>query len=450
MGHSLEMSTLTTAEPQPESPPAGPEPPPAETAKVVRIVWRAFWTSRLVVLLSGMFAVLQFGLQTGWQGFDPFRLTTPFGYFGNLLVAPSARWDSVWYLEIAHFGYRHQLGRTAFFPLYPGLIHVVGVVIGSDLAAGILISLVCFAVALFLLYQLVLLDASPEIAETTVVLLAFAPMAFFFSAVYTESLFLMLSVGCILQARRGRWWAAGVLGGLAAASRNGGVLLIVPAAILFLYGPRADLAARATRWAAVERSRLRTLLPRYRLSPQVLWLALIPAGIAAYLIYTAITAGNWLDPFHAEQLWYHHTTTPFTGAWDGAVAAWDGLRQLIHGPAPPVYFQLSGGDPLLEAGQNLMLFSFLVVGLIACIGVFREQPFAYGAYTLLGVALPLSSPIVPQPLSSLPRYLMVLFPMFIWAAGLLVRRRLTTQGIAAAAVLLGVFTAEFATWRWVA
>lgn len=448
MGHSPDVSTLTT-QPQPESPPAGDGRPPADRAEVARIVWRAFWTSRLVVLLSGMFAVLQFGPSPGWKAFDPFGLTTPFGYFGNLLAAPFARWDSVWYLEIAHFGYRDQLGRTAFFPLYPGLIHVVGTVISSDLVAGVLISLVCFAVALFLLYQLVVLDASREVAETTLLLVAFSPMAFYFSAVYTESLFLLLSVGCILQARRGRWWAAGLFGGFAAASRNGGVLLLVPVAILFLYGPRADVTARATSWAALEGTRLRALVPRYRLTAEVLWLALIPAGIAAYLIYTAITAGNALDPFHAEKLWFHHTTTPFTGAWDGAVAAWDGLRQLLHGPAPPIYFKLSGGNPLVGGGQNLMLFSFLVAGLIACVGVFRRLPFAYGAYALLGLALPLSNPVVPQPLSSFPRYEVVLFPLFIWWAGLLVRRRMITVGVAATAVLLGVFTAEFATWRWV-
>ena len=67
----------------------------------VRVAWRALWASRLVVLLSGVFAVLSFGLAAGWPGFDPTRLTAPFGYFGNLLVAPFARWDSSWFLAIA-------------------------------------------------------------------------------------------------------------------------------------------------------------------------------------------------------------------------------------------------------------------------------------------------------------------------------------------------------------
>jgi hypothetical protein len=136
--------------------------------------------------------------------------------------------------------------------------------------------------------------------------------------------------------------------------------------------------------------------------------------------------------------------------WDGAVAAWDGLRQLIHGPPPPIYFTKAGGDPLRVAGQNLMLFGFLVLGAVAGIGAFRRLPFAYGAYALAALALPLSYPVGPQPLASLPRYEVVLFPLFMWAAVWLEERRLSTNAIAANAVLLGLFTAEFATWRFVA
>ena len=57
---------------------------------------------------------------------------------------------------------------------------------------------------------------------------------------------------------------------------------------------------------------------------------------------------------------------------------------------------------------------------------------------------------VPSPLASFPRYELVVFPLFIWAADLAVTRwRLVTTAIPAGAVLLGLFTAEFATWRWV-
>ena len=413
----------------------------------VSVAWEALWTSRLVVFFAGVLAVLSFGNAPNWRGYDPLRLTAPFGYLGNLLAAPFARWDSVWYLAIAHGGYHHEAARTAFFPLYPLLLRGVGIVIGSDLIAGVLVSIVAFAVALVVLYRLVALELGDELARLTVMLIAFCPMSYFFSALYSESLFLALSLACILQARTGRWAYAGIFGALAAAERNTGVVLIVPVVLLFLYGPRADRAPAPPPAGA---SRLRSLVPRYRPSPSLAWALLVPAGLGVYVLVLALSTGDGLAPFHAQQVWFRHFAGPFGGVWDGAVAAWDGLRQLLHGPAPPVYFANAGGDPLVVAGQNLMLFAFLVAGAVALIGSFRRLPFAYGAYSLVALALPLSYPVTPQPLMSLPRYEVVLFPLFMWSAWWLKRRRLDASGLAALAVLLGLFTAEFATWRFVA
>ena len=413
----------------------------------LRVAWQALWSSRLVVFCSGTLAVLSFGKAADWTGFDPMRLTAPFGYFGNLLAAPFARWDSVWYLAIARGGYGHEAARTAFFPLYPLVVRGVGLVIGSDLIAGVLISLAAFAVALVLLYRLVALDLGDEIARVTVLLVAFCPMSYFFSAVYTESLFLALSLACIWKARMGRWAAAGVFGALAAADRSSGVALVVPVALLFLYGPRLDREPLGLRPAA---GRLRALVPRYRATPALAWALLIPAGLGAYVLALALATGHGLAPFHAQQVWFRHFAGPFGGVWDGAVAAWDGLRQLLHGPPPPVYFAQAGGDPLVVAGQNLMLFAFLVLGAVALVGVFRRLPFAYGAYCVAALALPLSYPVGPQPLMSLPRHELVLFPLFMWSAWWLCRRRLVTPAVGTLAVLLGLFTAEFATWRFVA
>jgi hypothetical protein len=414
-----------------------------------RVAWQALWTSRLVVLASGVLAVLSFGRAAGTQGFDPSGLTTPFGYFGNLLAAPFARWDSVWYLAIANGGYDHEPARTAFFPLYPMVVRGLGVVIGSDLIAGVIISLLCFGIALVVLYRLVAIELDGTLARVTVMLIAFCPMAYFFSAVYSESLFLALSVGCILQARLGRWGSAGALGALAAASRNSGITLLVPLVLLFLYGPRADRPEPTAIWRTAP-ARLRPLLPRYRLEPALAWAALVPAGVGAYIGWLALKTGDGLAPFHVQQVWFRHFAGPFGGVWDGAVAAWDGLRQLLHGPPPPIYFDKAGGDALNVAGQNLMLFAFLVLGAIACVGVFRRLPVAYGAYTLAALALPLSYPVTPLPLASLPRYEVVLFPLFMWGAMWIERRRITLPALASLAVLLGLFTAEFATWRFVA
>jgi hypothetical protein len=220
--------------------------------------------------------------------------------------------------------------------------------------------------------------------------------------------------------------------------------LIVPVVLLFLYGPRAD------RPRPLERAGWRRVLPRHRATPALAWSLLVPAGLGAYVLYLALSTGDGLAPFHVQEVWYRHFAGPFGGVWTGAVAAWDGLRQLIHGPPPPLYFDKAGGNPLMVAGQNLMLFGFLVLGAVAVVGALRRLPVAYGAYAVAALALPLSYPVSPQPLASLPRYEVVLFPLFMWGALWLRRRRLTEPGLAALAVLLGLFTAEFATWRFVA
>ena len=414
------------------------------------LVWRAIWTSRLAVLIAGVLGMLALGPAPGWRSYDPVGLTAPFGYLPNLLVAPVARWDSVWYLMIAKGGYGHQLARAAFFPLYPLLMHVLGLATGSDLLAGALISLAAFAAALVTLHRLAAIELGRERAELTVMLVAFCPVSFFLTAVYGESLFLALSAGAILRARRGRWASAAVLAALASATRSTGALLVVPIAVLYLYGPRADRPLPTARWAGRGFTGRRLLALRHPPAASMLWILLVPAGLAAYMLYLGITTGDALAPLRAESVWLHHFAGPLGGVWAGVVAAWDGLRQLLHGPAPPVYFTKAGGDPLMVAGQNLVLFAFLVLGAVATIGVFARLPFAYGAWVLVSLAVPLSDPVTPQPLASLPRYELVLFPLFMWGSGMIARRGWASAAIPALAVLLGLFTVQFATWRFVA
>jgi hypothetical protein len=412
-------------------------------------VWRALWTSRLVILFSGIAGVVQIGLpSSAWSDYDSKHLTAPFGYLANAVVAPLARWDSVWYVRIAEHWYAHVRERMAFFPLYPGLMHVLGWVTRSDLVAGVLISVVSLAVALFLLERLVRMDFGEEVATTTVLLVAFCPVSFFLSAVYTESLFLALSVGAIYAARRERWLLCGALGFLAAISRNGGIALIVPTAIIYFYGPRD---APLTRWgAAGNRGFLHRLLPRHRLRPSALWLLLIPAGLGAYLAYLGISYGDALAPFRVETIWYRHSNFPWTTIWHGARQAWHGIEQLFQGQRPPYRVPPYAQGVMSAALQDVYLFLFLVLGGIGLLGVLWRLGAAYGLYTLVLLVLALADPVSLQPLASLPRYELVIFPLFIWGAQLLTRYRLAAYAIPALAVLLGLFTMEFATWRWVA
>src|SRR3954449_8523372 len=376
----------------------------------------AFAVSRLLVWGAGAAAAALWGLSARVTLFDPGAVTRPFGPAGNAIVAPLARWDSVWYLAIANDGYpADDPRRAAFFPLYPLLVRAAKAFVGSPIVAGVAVSLVCFGVALVLLHPLTALELGPAAADETVWALALFPAAVFFSAVYSEALYLMLSVGCIYAARTGRWAWAGTLGALGAATRSAGVVLVVPLAVMWL--TRADgRARRRVRDAA--------------------WIAFVPAGLAAFCAALALGGGDAFAPLHAQDVWFRHFAGPFAGVWDGTAAAWRGLHQF---DAP-------------FARADVVLFAFLVLAVPAVAGVLRRLPPAYGAYVLAALALPLSYPVGPQPLMSLPRFLAVLFPLFMWLGAWTADggrgRRIAVLGPSAAGLVAA--TAVFATWHWFA
>ncbi len=286
-----------------------------ERARALRDSWRALWSSRLLVLGTGIATVLLFGFGPHRTAFNPPGLSRGLGALGDVLAAPVARWDSNWYLLIAHYGYHPALGgytvsRSAFFPLYPlgmGLISGLGV---PAVAAGVLLSIAALAAALYGLHRLTTLELGPraagdaragadtragaDAARFAVYALAFAPMAFFLSAVYSEALYLALSIGLFWSAREGRWAYVGLLGALASATRSTGVVLLVPALILYLYGPRRDRPPDREVVPAADSARrlLARLTPRYRLRPDALWLALVPAGLVLYGAYLGASGGD--------------------------------------------------------------------------------------------------------------------------------------------------------------
>ena len=166
----------------------------------------------------------------------------------------------------------------------------------------------------------------------------------------------------------------------------------------------------------------------------------------------ALAGHDALAPFHAQARWYREFAWPFAGVWRGTVAAFDGARQLLSGSRAPIYFRQAGGDPFAAATHNLSLFAFLVAVVPAVIGLARRLPLAYVAYVVAALALPLSWPVGPQPLMSLPRFEAVLFPAFMWL-GWWIARGPAWRGRAVYVVFglgLVAFSALDTTWRWVA
>jgi hypothetical protein len=177
---------------------------------------------------------------------------------------------------------------------------------------------------------------------------------------------------------------------------------------------------------------------------------LVPLGLGSFVAYMGIAHGQPLAPFDVQGHWLRHFAGPFGGIVTGAEAAWDGLRQLLSGSRSHVYFAQAAGDPMLIAAQNLCLFGFLALAVAGTVGVLRRLPAAYGGYMVAALALPLSYPVSAQPLMSLPRFMAVLFPLHMWLAVWARRHAQQRWLLWTSAVLLAVFTAQFAAWQWVA
>ena len=380
--------------------------------------WRALWLSRVVVWGAGLAGVLLLGVLDGnAERFDPAGLTRPFGALGDDLVAPGARWDAVWFLRIAEDGYDPD--RAAFFPLYPLLVKAGGALIGSPVAAGILLSLGCLFGALVLLGRLVALDFGRDVARLCVLLVAVFPGALWFSSVYSEALFLLLSVAAVLAARLDRWALAGVAGALAASTRSAGLVLLVPLAVLWWQGPGrrpVDLA----------------------------WLLLVPGAVLAFCAALALSGESFLAPFEAQEAWLREFAGPF-GALPAAVGeAWGSAGDLLTGASRPT-------EPFDPARVHVENFVLLLGVLVATVGVFRRLPLAYGLYVVAALALPLSYPVDDQALMSLPRFAAVLWPLHLWLALVLCRRRVAGPAtVIVFVVLLAITSAAVARWAWVA
>jgi mannosyltransferase PIG-V len=426
-------------------------------AEALRAAWRAFAWSRLGILAVAVYT----GLTTSAAGgltaanarrFDEPALTHPLGGFGDAVLSPLAHWDAVWFLNIAGTGYVDaDSPRTAFFPLYPLLTRALGELGGGGrgalLIAAYAVSLGALMGALYLLHRLVELELGRELAAPTLLLVCVFPASFFFGAPYSESLFLLASVGAFYAARTGNWAWAGAAGAAASATRSAGFVLLMPLVLLYLYGPRAD---REPDRAPAGSGWLDGLRPRYAIRPGAAWLALAPAGVAAYAVYLGVDHGDAFGFVSAQDAWSREFAGPFSGVWQGAVAAFDGARQVLSGSRDHVYFTQAAGDPFRIAAINLMLFATLCFAAVASVGVLRRLPFAYGAYVVAALAVPLSYPVDPQPLMSLPRFVAVLFPLFMWLALVCRERGLLERVAAASAVGLGVLVTQFVSWYFVA
>jgi hypothetical protein len=334
---------------------------------------------------------------------------TSFGWH-NAITA-FERFDALWFLRIATEGYRDGDGSAAFFPGYPLLIRGLTPLLGGrPLAAALVISSVAALGAMVTLYFLTASELDEEVARRAVLYLAVFPTSFFLLAPYSEAPFLLFALVSLWAARRRRWVLAGAVGAAAAATRSVGVLLAAPL-LAEAWGQRDEVAHRG--------------------AARLAW-ALAPlAGLAGYLSFWEVFAGDWLAPLNQQANWQRSFLFPV-----GTLVA--GTREAFRFPG--VY----------PGGYHMLDWFVVVPSLAAAVWVaVRARPI-YGLYTWLLMLAPLSFVFVPRPFMSMPRFLLAAFPI-LWAPAVWARRRSWVHGawVAGSAALLGILTILFAAWYYV-
>ena len=359
----------------------------------------------------------------------------PYRQYENELLNLPLRWDAGWYLQIAdpNVGYLYNdrggadiQQNIVFWPAYPLTVRVVALLLGNSkgafMLAGTVVSLAAFLCALVYVYLLARDDLSDEQSSVALWFLAAYPFAFFYGAIYTESLFLLSAAGALYHLKHRQFARAGLWGLVVGLTRANGCLLCVPLALMAI----SPWLPAVLMPPAVEPSDRKAESRRA---------ALIPAlGVAAMpcvgtLIYSAFVWSLTGNPF----------------AWIVGHAAWGrrytGLTSLVtdrynYVANAGVYGYVS------QLPLDLLNAMGVVFVLVTAWPVARRFGVAYAAFMLINILIP----IADGGLLSAGRFSSVLFPAFLWLASVVPARH-RSGWIATFAASQAFNASLFYTWR---
>lgn len=312
---------------------------------------------------------------------------------------PWRRWDALWFVKTAREGYSFIPGRqsnTTIFPLYPALM-AAGAKAGLDLVwAGVIISNLCLFWAAVFMLSLVDKQCGKRTSGRSVAAMLLFPSAFVFSGVYSESLFLVTTLGAFYFAGERRWFLAGLFGLGASLTRFTGAAVFIPLAMMF--------------FDSYKRDGERPL--------NALWLMTILAGPAMFFAYLQIETGSYMNYFNSQAHWQKTMDWPWVGlGWEIVPWYW-------------------GPNQMLNAGA-FFLFAAL------CRVVWKKYGAVWGVYMFIGLLMPACA----SRWIGMPRYVMVLFPAFAAIAELLKSKWLFWAYLAASGAGLVWLFGQFLNWR---
>ncbi|MBS2031440.1 MAG: hypothetical protein JST54_26300 [Deltaproteobacteria bacterium] len=313
------------------------------------------------------------------------------------------RCDSAWYWSIVDPGYflhRGAQSNIAFFPLYSYLSALMALpwrlVLAPDRAfyvGGLIVSNVAFGFALVAIHRLSSRwTTDPSAATRACWLVALYPFSYFFSCVYTESLFLALSTWSVLSAYEGRWLRAAVFAMFVAVTRNIGIALLPILGLIYLREIRFDPR------------RIRRDAFAFLLTPLLLccFLYFNWTAFGTPLAFASIQgAPGWGRSFGFSYLWrdIHYATDPRVPFYDRVVNATHMLLVPLNGiatvlaiftiPAEMVLYSVGSTLPFLGSGTYVSSgrYASVLFPLFIAAGIRLKRAPLIGAALVLFTAL---------------------------------------------------------------
>ncbi len=363
---------------------------------IVRSLWKEK-EFRKVIYLFIIAKIFVIAIAVSIQFIVPEEITHTQKISGSWFLNPFAQYDSTAYLDIAKNGYNSQFadgtGNYHWYPLYPLLIRVFSF-IGHDLAA-FLIANIASILAVMALYTLVREELGKSSAYRTAFYILLFPTAYYFTMMYTESLFLLLSLCTFYSAKQEKWLAAGIFGFLASLTRIQGILLFIPILIIYL------------RSVGFEYRKHFSSANIRKIKSNSLFLLLIPAGFFAFMLYDLVAFGDAFIQLKSALVFGRHLSLP-----------WEGFAHAINA--------MINDTTLINLSYHIYNL-FITVSFIGLIWIsYKKLKPEYTAYFLLTVVALLFGPN----LFGMSRYMLIVFPAFV-ALTTIDRNRLMRHGLLA-------------------
>lgn len=309
------------------------------------------------------------------------------------ILLPWFSYDTEYYLQIVRSGYQAADITAGFHPLYPWIAKLVNLLIHDPLASLLIVTSCAGLLLTGAFYQLAKQDHSADAAWTATSLLLCWPVTIAIFAPYTEALYLLLTTACLLAAGLKRYWLAGLIGGLAALTRQQGIFLVLPLAWEIWEGSNRNWRLLVKQW------------------PNWFATLLVPAGYAFWIAYRAIAINDFNPNFSSpQQFIYSVMVSPkhyqvfaeqqFLPPW---MAIWKAVRILWQ-----------GGMHWSAYGDAFLGIVFIAMFAVA----WRHLRTSHRIYCLaiVLIALSLHTGASVNPYTSLPRHLLAASPVFIGLA----------------------------------